>query len=251
MVKLTVVVITKNEKKNIADCLKTVSGWADEVIVVDDFSTDNTVEIAKRYATKVIQRKMEIEGRHRNIAYSLARNRWVFSLDADERVTVKLREEITKVISVDTKYAAFTIPRRNFLGNYWLRYGGLYPSPQLKLFKKDKFRWEEVEVHPRSFLDGPCGHLHSDLIHYTYRNFSDVINKLNNQTTREAIKWFKEKRKISLPKALRKTADRFLKAFIIKKGYKDGFRGFFLALVSGLYQIISFAKYWEMQKESK
>ena len=120
---LTVVVITKNEERNIEPCLQSVHGWAEEVIVLDDESTDRTVELASKYATKVLHRKMDNEGRHRNWAYAQAKNDWVLSLDADERVTLELREEIDGVLSKTPEFPAYTIPRRNFIGDYWIKYG--------------------------------------------------------------------------------------------------------------------------------
>ena len=139
MLKLSVVVLTKNEERNIEDCLKSVDGWADEIVLVDDLSSDNTVKIAGNYTSKILSQKMEVEGKQRNFAYSQAKNQWVLSLDADERVTNELKKEIEEALSKETPCNGFTIPRRNFIGNYWVRYSGWYPSPQLKLFRKDKF----------------------------------------------------------------------------------------------------------------
>ena len=249
-VPLSVVVITKNEEANIKDCLESVK-WANEIIVVDDNSTDNTVEIAQKYTDRIFEKKMDIEGRHRNWAYAQTRNSWVLSLDADERVTPELKEEITKAINNPGKFKAFSIPRRNYIGTYWVKYGGFYPSAQLKLFKKEDFRWEEAEVHPRAFLNGSSGRLKADIIHYSYKNFEDFLNKMNKQTTLEAIKWVKDKRRMGLGKALRRTIDRFLRAFLRKKGYRDGIVGFILAIFAGLYQILSYAKYWEAYVKSK
>lgn len=253
---LTVVIITKNEQQRIRDCLESVHSWAAEVIIVDDESTDSTREIAKDYAQRILVRKMDNEGRHRNWGYSQAENEWVLSLDADERVTPELQEEITQVLSDSPSYAAFTLPRKNFLGDYWLRWGGQYPAPQLKLFRKDKFKWEEAEVHPRAFLDGECGHLTQPLLHYTYRDFADFVKKLNNQTTLEAKKWValhkvdpkKANYKMNLFHALWRCLDRFVRTYLAKKGWRDGFIGFMIAFFASLYQIISYAKYWEMQK---
>jgi len=245
MISLSVVVLTKNEESNIAECLESAK-WVDEVIIVDDQSTDKTIEIAKRYTDKIFIKKMDIEGRHRNWAYALARNTWVLSLDADERVTVELKREIEDVISKETIYNGFTIPRRNFIGNYWVKYGGWYPSPQLRLFKKDKFKYEEVSVHPRAFMDEPCGHLKKDLIHYSYKNLEDFLYKLNNQTTREAQKWFEHKKPMRLGRFLWRTMDRFIRTYIGRKGYKDGFFGFIVAFNAGLYQFISYLKYHEI-----
>jgi len=244
---LSVVIITKNEEENIRECLKSVQ-WADEIIVVDDGSTDKTREIAREFTDKIIVKKMENEGRHRNWAYAQAKNEWVLSLDADERITSELKEEICQILKNNKEFSAFTIPRKNFLGDYWLRFGGEYPAGQLKLFKKASFRFEEVEVHPRAFLEGKCGHLQKPMLHYSSKNFTDFLNKFNSQTTLEAKKWISTNRRMSLGHALRRTIDRFLRKYLFKKGYKDGFIGFMLALFAGLYQIISYAKYWETKK---
>ena len=152
MLSLSVVVLTKNEEHNIESCLKSVSGWAEEIIVVDDESSDNTVAIARIYAHKIITRKTDVEGRQRNFAYAQAKNQWVLSLDADEAVTLQLKSEISKAIA-SSEFVAFSIPLRNYISNYWVRHGGWYPAPKVRLFKKDKFRYEEAEVHPRVFID--------------------------------------------------------------------------------------------------
>lgn len=244
-VSVSVVVLTKNEEQRIASCLASVI-WADEIIVVDDESTDKTVEIARGYTDKIFIRKMDIEGRQRNWAYAQARNTWVFSLDADEIITPELQKEIEEVLSGNPKENGFTVPRRNYIGDYWVRYGGWYPSPQLKLFRKEKFCYEEVGVHPRAFMDGPCGHLKSDLIHYSYRNFKDFLDKLNHQTTLEAEKWFKQNKPMHLPRFIWRTIDRFLRSYIGRRGYKDGFIGFIISFYAGLYQFISYLKYREI-----
>jgi len=251
-VPISVVVLTKNEEERIAECLESVL-WADEIIVVDDYSTDKTVEIAKKYTQKIFLRKMDIEGRHRNWAYAQAKNAWVLSLDADERATTELRYEIEHVIDTKSNYAGFTIPRRNYIGKYWVRYSGWYPSPQLKLFRKDKFRYEEVEVHPRAFMDEPCGHLKSDILHYSYRDFEDFLNKLNRQTTWEAKKWYKQNKPMTKARFLWRTIDRFFRSYLGKRGFRDGFIGFVVAFYAGLYQWISYLKYREliMRKEGK
>lgn len=247
---LSVVVLTKNEEGRIAQCLDSVK-WADEIIIVDDESTDKTVEAVKLYTDKVFLKKMEIEGIHRNWAYAKAKNNWVLSLDADERVTPELREEIIRTLEADPIENGFTIPRRNYIGNYWVKHGGWYPSPQLKLFRKDKFRYEEVAVHPRAFMDDPCGHLKSDLIHYSYRGLEDFLNKLNKQTTWEAQKWFKQNKPMTLGRFLWRTYDRFMRAYFGRGGYKDGFIGFVIAYFAGLYQFVSFLKYKELLMKNK
>jgi len=221
---ISVVILTKNEEERIADCIKSVLSWADEVIVVDDESADNTVEIAKKLGTKVLIRKMDIEGKHRNWAYQQAKNEWVFSLDADERLTPELKKEIIEVLSSSPSHSAYTVPRKNFIGNY-----------------------------------GSCGHLKNSLIHYTYRNWGDFLNKVNKQTTLEAIKWYKlslvnpkkARYKMNLIHVLWRMLDRFIRTFLVKKGYRDGFVGFMVAYFSSFYQIVSYAKYKELIKHHK
>ncbi len=243
------VIITKDEEANIEACLRSVYDWADEIIVVDDESSDRTIELARKYTDKIFRRRMDVEGRHRNWAYAQAKNNWVLSLDADERVTQELKDEIAQALGKQTEFAGFTIPRRNLLGNYWLRWGGQYPAAQLKLFRRDRFKWEEVQVHPRAFLDGSCGHLKQDIVHYSWRDFAHFFDKVNSQSTLEARKWIYTKRKMSLPHAFWRAVDRFFRKFIRKKGYKDGFYGFMAAFSDSLYQILSYAKYREMKRQ--
>ncbi len=243
---VSVVVITKNEEDNIADCLESVT-WADEIIVVDDESSDRTREISGKYTDKVLVRKMENEGRHRNWAYSRASNDWVLSLDADERVTGELAEEIKELVKGQPGYKGYAIPRRNYIGDHWLRYGGEYPAAQLRFFLKDEFRYEEAEVHPRAFMEGGWGHLKNDIIHYSHRDIADYLSSLNNQSTLEALKWYNTGRKMTLGHALWRAFDRcFYRRLIRKRSYKDGVYGLVVAVFSGLYQLVSYFKYWEM-----
>jgi len=244
MANLSVVVLTKNEEACIAECLESVK-WADEIIVVDDESTDKTLEIVKKFNTKVFVRKMDVEGKHRNWAYAQARNLWVLSLDADEQVTPELKSELERAIKSE-EFAAFDIPLRNYISNYWVRYGGWYPASKLRLFRKDKFKYEEVEVHPRVFLDGACGHLKADIIHKGYPDLEHFLNSVNRQSTLEARKWINTGRKMTLGHMVWRAVDRFFRRYLRKKAYKDGMYGFIVAFFDTFYQIISYAKYREM-----
>ena len=244
---LSVVVLMKNEEKNIEGCLESIYSWADEIIVVDDESTDKTVEIAKRFTNRILRRKMENEGMHRNWAYAQAKNEWVLSLDADEIVSEELKKEISEVLPA-TKFHAFDMPLRNYIGKYWVRHSGWYPAGKLRLFMKSRFKYEEVEVHPRVFLDGETGHLTKDIVHKGYPDFEHFLASLNRQTTLEARKWVQTGRHMSLGRAIWRTLDRFPRVFIRKQGYRDGFIGFMIAFFASLYQIMSYAKYWELKK---
>jgi len=247
---LSVVMLSYNKEDLIAKCLDSVK-WADDIIVVDDCSTDKTVDVARQYTDRVYVRKMEQEGRQRNWAYAQAKNTWVLSLDDDEVVTPELKEEIKKTVSANPKESGFTMPRKNYIGTYWVKYGGWYPAPQLKLFKKGDFKFEEAEIHMRAFMEGPCGHLKSDIIHFSYRDFHHFLNKLNRQTTLEAQKWHNQNKPMGLGKFLWRSIDRFMRSYVGKKGYKDGFMGFVVAYFAALYQFISYLKYKELILERR
>jgi len=247
---ITVVILTKNEESCIAESLESLKGWADEVIVADDLSSDRTVEIVKRYTDKVFIKKMDVEGSHRNWAYAQAKNDWVLSLDADEQVTEELKKEIPAAIASGGS-VAYSIPLRNFIGGYWVKHGGWYPASKVRLFRKDKFKYEEVEVHPRVFIDGECGHLKCDIVHKGYPDIEHFLGSVNRQSTLEARKWINTGRKMSLGRAIWRIGDRFMRRYLRKKAYKDGLYGFVIAYFDSLYQLLSYVKYREMKKKNK
>lgn len=250
-VPLTVVVITRNEEKNLEACLESAR-FADEIVVVDDGSTDRTVEIASKFTDKVFSRRMENEGIHRNWAYAQSKNDWVLSLDADERVSENLRQEITELLSGKPQFKAYGIPRQNHIGDYWLRHGGEYPAQQTKLFLKNEFKYEEAEVHPRALMEGDTGFLTGDIVHYSHQDIADYLRSLNSHTTLEAKKWFLSGRKMSLGHALWRAFDRcFYRRILRKQAYRDGVYGWTVAIFSGFYQIVSYLKYRELVILSK
>ena len=245
---LSVVILAKNESRKIDDCIHSVR-WADEIVVVDDDSTDDTARLAESLGARVVHRKMDIEGRHRNWAHAQARHEWVLSLDADERVTPALAEEIQRTLA-DPPFQTYAIPRKNFIGTQWIRYGGWYPSPQLKLFKKSVFRWEETTVHPRAFADVPCGTLRHDLLHYSYRDRADFAAKMDRHTTLEAQKWIMDGRRVTVGKSLWRTVDRAVRSYLLKQGFRDGSVGLFVAWMAGKYQWLSYAKYQALKRQA-
>jgi glycosyltransferase involved in cell wall biosynthesis len=246
-VPLSVVILAKNEAGRLRDCLESVR-WADDVLVVDDESADGTPALAVSLGARVLRRKMDIEGRHRNWANAQARHDWVLSLDADERVTPPLAEEIAALVRGAAEHDTYAIPRRNYIGARWVRHGGWYPSAQLKLFKRSVFRWEEASVHPRALSDASCGQTRHDLLHYSYRDLSDFVEKLNRQTSLEAQKWVADGRRVTLGKALRRALDRFLRTYVAKQGFRDGLLGLVVAWFAAAYQLLSYAKYLELRQ---
>lgn len=252
---LSVIIITKNEENNIEACLRSVYPWADEIIIVDDRSTDRTIEIASHYTDKVFTREWDLEGKQRNWGASQSRNTWVMMLDADERMTEEAQKEIGESLAQeDSKVVAFWVPRKNYFGDKWLQYGGWYPAQHIKLYKKDFLKWREVAhdvVHPGvDIKDGYFGgKLKNHLIHYNFKDIEDFIKKVNRQSTLEAIKWHLEGKKISLIHGLWKSFDRFWRRYIRKKGYKDGYYGFIAAALSGFYQFAAYAKFREIKEK--
>ena len=183
---ISVVIMVHNEEKNIEECLQSVHGWVKEIVVVDDNSTDRTMDIVKKYTNAIYTKEWSNEGKSRNFAYSKATSDYILSLDADERVTPELRNEIIELFKKGATYNGYNIPHRNYLGNYWIRYGEWYPNAKLKLFKKSEFRYEEAEYHPRAFMEGERKTLKGDIIHYNYPSFKSMITKINHQTDFEA-----------------------------------------------------------------
>ena len=251
---VSVAIITKNEEKNISNCIKSVE-WASEVVILDDHSTDKTIDIARQFTDKIHQRNMDIEGAHRNYLYSLCSNEWVLSLDADERATPELGNEIREILKKEKespRHTAYSIPIKSYIGNRWARYAGWYPAPKVRLFKKDKFRYDDKsEVHPRIFLDGTSGFLKGDIIHYAYRDFSDLFRNVNEQTRLQAMEWYREGKKFSFFTFFRTPLDRFIRKYFFKGGIKGGFLGFILSVADSFYQFESYAKLWEFYNKKE
>lgn len=244
---LSIVVIAKNEEKRLPDCLKNAD-FAQEIIVLDDNSTDRTVEIAKQLGAKVFHRTMDNEGRHRNYAISLATQPWIFSLDADERITPELAESIQKICQEkDNPHVAYDVFMKQFIGSEWIKGAGYYPAPRTKMFRKGQFSYKEEEVHPPCQYRGSVGQLQGELLHFTSPSLEDWIRKFNRETSLEAKKWARDGRNIGPWRAVRKAFSRFLKYYFQRDGIRYGYTGFLMCFFHFAYQIITYAKYREIQ----
>jgi glycosyltransferase involved in cell wall biosynthesis len=249
---LSVVIIAKNEQSRIKDCLESVAGFADEIVIVDDESTDDTRAIALKYTDAIVTRHMDIEGKQRNFGASKAKNDWIMLLDCDERMTDELKEEIAVALKEgDPKIAAYWAPQINYLGDVQLNHGG-WSSPHIRLYNKNHVKWSEADydvIHPglKTSEGYRGGQLKGKTIHYSFRNVEDFIAKINRYSTLEAVKWYLDKRKMSLGKAMWRSWDRFFRRFIAKKGYKDGYYGFVAAVLSGFNELAVYSKYREIK----
>ena len=252
-VPISVVIIAKNEEKRLPECLDSVR-WAREVVVIDDESTDRTAELARERGAKVVRRKMEIEGRQRNFGFGQASEPWILSLDADERVTPELADEIEKMIirhAQDPDLVGFAIPIRTYIGSRWIKGAGYYPARKARLYRKGRFRYEEAGVHPRALYEGKMLELQGDILHYSCANLAEFVRKFNRETTLEAEKWVHDGRKVRFLSILRKMVDRFLKNYFLKGGWRDGYMGYVMSLFHSYYQFLSYAKYREIKEAGK
>ncbi|MEM5871812.1 MAG: glycosyltransferase family 2 protein [Candidatus Aenigmatarchaeota archaeon] len=282
---LSVVIITLNEEKHIRECLESVK-FADEIIIVDSFSKDKTINIAKKFGCKIYKRKFDGFGQLKNYGIEKAKNLWILNIDADERVTNELREEIENVLK-NPKHDGYYIPRKSFIGKKWIKYAGQWPDYQLRLFRKDKGKFEEKIVHERVIVNGKVSYLRNPLIHYNYENWHHYFVKSNIYSTREAQELLNKKFVTIYPinalkdfiknyfKALKngnsligsyiisrtslenyevwwiipfKPLFAFLRFFIIQQGFRDGVYGLFWALGAAYNRIMKYAKYYDMKK---
>jgi glycosyltransferase involved in cell wall biosynthesis len=251
---LSVVVIAKNEQGRIKDCLESVHGWADEIVLVDDESTDDTRSLALKFTDKIFTRRMELEGKQRNFGASKAKNNWILILDCDERLTDELKDEIAVTLkAADPKVVAYWAPQINYLGDVELNHGG-WSNPHIRLYNKNHVKWSEAEydvIHPGlKIAEGyRGGNLKAKNIHYSFRNVENFIAKINRYSTMEATKWYLDGRKMPMGKAMWRSWDRFFRRFILKKGYKDGYYGFVAAVLSGFHEFAAYSKYREMKEK--
>ncbi len=247
MAKLSVVLATFNEEKNLPDCLRSVKGLADEIVIVDGTSSDKTIEIAKSFGAKVLIRQNEkIFHINKQKAIDMASSDWVLQLDADERVTPELSQEIVDTINKESDFDGFWIPRKNwFLGRYLLK-GGAYPDYTLRLYKNGKGHLPMKDVHEQAEVSGKVGFLKNPLEHLADPNFSRYLLRFNRYTDLMATQ-LKEKNKKSTMLGFENLflfpIFWFFKVYIRHLGFMDGWQGFVWAFFSALRFPVSYTKF--------
>ena len=231
MEKLSVVIITKNEQNYISEALKSAQ-FANEIVVLDSGSNDKTCEIAREFGAKVYEHEWLGFGAQKNKAVSLAQNNWVFVLDADERITVELANEITNLLMHSNKVNAYYVARLNYFFGNPIKTCGLYPDYSIRLFNRTKARFNEVAVHESVQIDEKVGKLQNHMLHLAYVNIEEFIEKQNKYSSLHHKK--------GRIKALVSPWWTFFKLYVIKRGFCDGWRGF---VISVLYSQYTFWKY--------
>ncbi len=247
MSKVSVTIITLNERENIAECLASVA-WADEVIVSDSGSTDGTIEICREHGARVFTDEWLGFGAQKNLCASRAENPWVLNLDADERVTPELAEEIRRVLSNPVN-AGYTVPRKNHFGGRWIRHCGWYPDRNLRLYKTDAGGFSDSRVHESVSVDGPVGDLQNPIIHYTYKDVSDYLARMQRYSTLSAADMHARGRRTRATDIPLRPAFTFFKMYVLRRGFLEGGMGLVLSALYASYTAAKYAKLWEMGRD--
>jgi glycosyltransferase involved in cell wall biosynthesis len=244
-VKLSVTVITLNEAAHIGAALASVA-WADEIIVIDCGSSDGTADIARQQATRVEVRDWPGYGAQKNRAAELASHDWILSLDADERVTPELAQEIRGILQ-HPDAGGYRIPRVTWYLGRWIRSTDWYPDLQLRLYDRRAARWNLRQVHESVDLGARPGRLRHEIQHYAYRDVSHHLATIDRYTTLAANQWMADGRRTTALEAAVHPPLAFLRNYILRGGFRDGAAGLLVSLLNSYYVFLKFVKLWELQ----
>jgi glycosyltransferase involved in cell wall biosynthesis len=241
--KLSVTIITLNEAANIEACLASV-GWADDVLVVDSGSTDGTADLARATGARVIVRDWPGYAEQKNFAAGAATHEWILSVDADERVTPELREEIRQRLAGEPAEAGFRMPRVTWHLGRWIRTTDWYPDYQLRLYHRGRATWASRPVHESVSATGEVGRLRSDLQHFAYRDLSHHFATMERYTTLAAQDMRAHGRRAGVFDLTVHPAAAFFRNYILRRGFLDGTAGLIVSSMNAYYVFLKFAKLW-------
>jgi glycosyltransferase involved in cell wall biosynthesis len=245
--KLSVTVITKNEAADLSAALESVV-WADEIVVVDSESTDDTIAIARAFTERVAIRPWSGYVDQKNHAASLATHDWILSLDADERVTPALAREIQAQMATGPTHAAFRIPRVTWHLGRWIRSTDWYPDHQIRLYDRRAGRWTGAYVHESVSVQGPVGELAGELQHFAYRDIADHLETIDRYTTYAALQMKDAGRRAGWLQLAGHPPLAFLRNYVARRGLRDGLPGFVISTLNAYYVFLKFAKLWELER---
>jgi (heptosyl)LPS beta-1,4-glucosyltransferase len=248
--KLSVTVITKNEAADLGAALASVA-WADEIVVVDSQSTDDTVAIAREHTDRVVVREWHGYADQKNYAASLASHDWILSVDADERVTPELAAEIGSLMAGAPREAAFRIPRVTWHLGRWIRTTDWYPDHQLRLYDRRLAQWTGKYVHEAVRVRGDTGRLRGELQHYAYRDVADHLETIDRYTTYAANEMHEAGRRAGFVDIAVHPPLAFLRNYIVRGGFRDGQTGFIISRLNAYYVFLKFAKLWEIDRAAR
>ena len=244
MQKLTAIIPTFNEAHNIVDAIKSIE-FADEIMIVDSFSADKTIDLAKPLSDTILKRKFEYPASQKNWAIPQAKYQWILLLDADERVTSKLKDEIIKIINSNTIYSGFWIKRKNYFMGKKIHFSGWQRDKVIRLFKRDECKYEDKYVHEEIISNGKIGILKNKLTHNTFVSKEVYLKKLDRYARWQANDYNKRVKKITLFHTIIKPAFRFIKHYILQLGFLDGYIG----VIISTYQAKAVAMRYHYIKE--
>ena len=247
MNKISAVILCLNEEAMIERALASVA-FADEILVVDSFSTDRTLEIARRYTDRILQHKFEGYAAQKNWAHKQAAHDWVINLDADERITPELAQEIQELLK-DPRHNAYRITRTNFFLNKEIRYGSWSGDKVLRLFRRDKARYPDIQIHSELEIEGTAGECRARMLHYSYRSLDDFVRRVQLYSEGGAEDAAKRGRKGSGLTIIGHSLWHFLKSYVIKRGFLDGTEGLLIAMMGSYYTFLKYGKLYERQRK--
>ncbi len=248
-VPVTATVITLNEAANLRAALASLS-WADEIIVVDSESRDDTVAIAREFTDRVIVRPWPGYVAQKNFAAGQARHDWIFSLDADERVSPALAEEIKALVAGGPSVPGYRVPRATFHLGRWLRSTDWYPDYQLRLYDRRRARWAGRLVHESVTADGAVIDLRGELLHYAYRDLAHHVQTMDRYTSLAARQMFEDGRRAGWFDLAVHPPAAFLRNYLLRGGFRDGAPGLIVSAMNARYVGLKFAKLWELQRRA-
>ncbi|OGS17909.1 MAG: hypothetical protein A2219_01850 [Elusimicrobia bacterium RIFOXYA2_FULL_50_26] len=245
--KVSVYIITFNEEKKIRACLESVT-WADEIVVLDSFSTDKTVEICRQFTDKIYQHEFNGFGELRNTALSHVTNDWVLSIDSDERATPELRDEIRARLSGDGPDAdAYLVPRKSYFLNHLVKHCGWYPDyRQPQFFNRQKMKYTLQKVHETYILDGKLSRLNGHALQFPFLSMDQFLKKMDRYSALRAGEMFADGKRFRIHHLLVNPAAMFFRMYVAKLGFLDGKVGLILSLLYGYYTMIKYIKLWEL-----
>lgn len=245
---LSAVVIAHNEEARIEDCLRSVTGIADEIVLVDDGSTDATVAIAHSFGARVLTRPFDTAARQMNFGIQSARGKWILIIDADERLTPELRDEIRQTLDEPERHQAYYFPRCNIVFGRWLSHGGNYPDyNSARLFLRGSAWFEDEPVHARLLLQGSAGYLRGPLLHLTAPGLDHYFGKFNAYTSFEAERMQSRGVRYSFPRMAGHALCHLLRRLVVQAAFLDGVEGLQYAFLGFLYDVIRYLKLRERQ----
>ena len=249
MEKISAIITCFNREDEIEQCLESVR-WVDELIVVDSFSTDRTIELARKYADKFLQHEYLSAAAQRNWAIPQAAHPWILIIDSDEVMPPELGEEIRRELE-KPRYGRYRVYRRGFFLGVEMKHGGWNRDTNNIVFRQDRYRFNDDEVHPLLLPEDDYGIFRNRLIHYTHRSIDEFVRKANIYATWAALKYYRQGKKGAAAKIFFHSAYNFLRNYIFRRGFLDGDRGLISAVLSSCYVAEKYAKLWELTQAKK